>query len=159
SSMTVNVLVEASTSSGGPFSPADTFFGTPSTHRQGTGSSDVDRSHVDVAFYVSTCGDSTADTNFSAEQCDQGGANGSTASCCTSTCQFRAVSSVCRSSAGVCDQPETCTGSAATCPGDVFLPTSTVCRSSAGACDVAENCTGSANCPADAKVASGTVCR
>src|SRR5262249_56503012 len=85
SSMTVNVLIEASTSSSGPFTPADTFFGTPSAHRQGTGNSDVDRSHVDIAFYVSTCGDSTVDTNFSAEQCDQGGANGTAGSCCTST--------------------------------------------------------------------------
>src|SRR5262249_41011554 len=88
SSMTVNVLVEASTSSSGPFSPARTFFGTTSTHRPGTGSSDQDRSHVDVAFYASTCGDGTLDTNFGAEACDQGGSNGLATSCCTSACQF-----------------------------------------------------------------------
>jgi hypothetical protein len=50
SSMNVNVLVEASTSSGGPFSPARTFFGTTSSHRPGTGSTEVDKSHVDIAF-------------------------------------------------------------------------------------------------------------
>jgi len=82
SSLTVNVLIEASTSAGGPFTPADTFFGTPTSHRQGTGSTEQDKSHVDLAFYVSTCGDGTADTNFSAEACDQGsGVNGTATSC------------------------------------------------------------------------------
>src|SRR6185369_12665149 len=67
---------------------------------------------------------------------------------------------VCRSSAGVCDNDETCTGASTTCPADAFEPSATVCRSSAGVCDVAENCTGSsAACPADAFQSSATVCR
>src|SRR5581483_3801768 len=45
-SLAVNVLIEASTSASGPWSPADVFFGTPSTHRPGTGSTEQDKSHV-----------------------------------------------------------------------------------------------------------------
>jgi hypothetical protein len=57
---------------------------------------------------------------------------------------------VCRSSNGVCDVAETCTGSTAACPTDQFQPSTSVCRSSTGVCDVAETCTGSsAACPAD----------
>src|SRR6185436_7428549 len=81
-SMTVNAIIEASTAVGGPFSPADTFFGTTSTHRPGTGNTDRDKSHVDIGFYTSTCGDGATDTAFSREQCDPPGV------CCTSTCQF-----------------------------------------------------------------------
>src|SRR6185436_18702905 len=87
--------------------------------------------------------------------------NGASTSCCNSNCTFRGAGNVCRPvAAGGCDQQETCTGSAATCPTDLFLSTATVCRSSAGACDLAENCPGNAAaCPADGKVSSGTVCR
>src|SRR5262249_38596963 len=93
------------------------------------------------------------------EQCDQGVANGSATSCCTSTCQFRASGQQCRGTAGVCDQAETCTGSSATCPTDIFLPSTTSCRSAAGECDPQENCTGSsAACPADQKKPSQTAC-
>jgi hypothetical protein len=57
---------------------------------------------------------------------------------------------VCRSSAGVCDVADNCTGTTDVCPTDVFKPSSTVCRSAAGDCDAVENCTGSAaSCPAD----------
>ena len=52
------------------------------------------------------------------EQCDLGGANGAASSCCTTHLQFRPRGQVCRASAGVCDLPETCTGSSATCPAD-----------------------------------------
>src|SRR3989441_10130357 len=69
-----------------------------------------------------------------------------------------ASGTTCRSSAGVCDTAETCTGTSAACPADSFVASTTVCRASAGTCDVAENCTGtSAACPNDAK--SAGVCR
>jgi hypothetical protein len=74
---------------------------------------------------------------------------GSSASCPGDA--FAPSSTVCRSSAGICDVAETCTGSGAACPADAFQPSSTVCRSAAGACDLVEQCTGSsAACPADA---------
>ena len=102
------------------------------------------------------CGNSLVETK---EQCDQGGANGTATSCCTSTCAFRASGSTCRAAAGVCDVAETCTGSSATCPADGFQSSSTVCRAAAGECDLTENCTGSlATCPADTKKTSGTLC-
>src|SRR6185436_12740946 len=145
---------------GGPWTAARTFFGTTTTHRQGTGSTELDKSHVDIGFYFSTCGDGTVDTNFSAEQCDLAGANGAATSCCNSNCTFRTNGAVCRVSAGVCDVQETCTGLSGTCPADAFASTSTVCRGSAGVCDPAENCTGSsAACPADALSGTTTVCR
>jgi hypothetical protein len=101
------------------------------------------------------CGNSLVETK---ESCDLGGSNGSSASCCTSTCAFRGAGQVCRTSGGVCDVAETCTGSSATCPADGFASAATVCRASGGVCDLAENCTGStAACPADGK--STAVCR
>jgi len=134
SSLTVNVLIEASTSAAGPFTPADTFFGTPTAHRQGTvgtSNTEQDKSHVDLAFYASTCGDGTADTNFSAEACDQGsGVNGTATSCCSSTCQFKANGTQCRGSTGQCDVAETCTGSSDTCPADGFASAATSCTGS-----------------------------
>src|SRR5262249_23084796 len=104
-SMTVNVLMEAATSAGGPFNPvvSSSWFGTGSSHRSGLNASDVDKSHVDVAFYTSSCGDGQVDSNPGSEQCDLAGANGSATSCCTSTCTFRASGQVCRTVAGVCD--------------------------------------------------------
>src|SRR6185436_9242593 len=86
------------------------------------------------------CGNSVVETK---EACDQGGANGTTGSCCTSVCAFKTSGTNCRSSAGFCDVAETCTGSTATCPTDGFAASTTVCRGSAGGCDVIENCTGS----------------
>src|SRR5205085_2625517 len=66
---------------------------------------------------------------------------------------------VCRSSAGVCDDAESCDGVNDACPTDAFEPSSTVCRASAGECDSTEDCTGSsAACPADAKATAGTAC-
>src|SRR6185369_7387730 len=132
-SMTVNSLIEASTSSGGPWTAADTFFGTTGIHRQGTGSTEVDKSHVDIGFYYSTCGDGTVDGNFSAEQCET--AVSGTA-CCNANCTFKASTTSCRASAGQCDLQENCTGSSATCPADVFKSAASACTgaSQGGAC-------------------------
>src|SRR5262249_48563623 len=67
---------------------------------------------------------------------------------------------VCRSSAGICDLQETCTGTSPTCPANGFASSATICRSAAGVCDVAETCTGStAGCPPDVVASSATVCR
>jgi hypothetical protein len=65
---------------------------------------------------------------------------------------------VCRSSAGVCDLVESCDGVGNACPAD--MKSTAVCRSAAGVCDAAESCDGGADaCPADALLPSGTVCR
>jgi len=67
---------------------------------------------------------------------------------------------MCRPSVGVCDVPETCTGTSRECPADALVAAGTVCRASAGVCDPPETCSGtSASCPADAKSPAGTVCR
>ena len=74
---------------------------------------------------------------------------------------FVSSSTVCRSSAGVCDVAESCTGSSARLPCGSGRFDGTVCRSSAGVCDVAENVR---RLDRDAvrptrRPSSGTVCR
>ncbi|MEK6675615.1 MAG: hypothetical protein AABZ47_08180 [Planctomycetota bacterium] len=88
------------------------------------------------------------------EQCD-----GSV--CCTPSCTYSAPGTVCRAAAGVCDLAETCTGSGAFCPKNVFRPATHTCRAPApGGCDLPEFCTGStAACPADAFRLPTYVCR
>ena len=101
------------------------------------------------------CGDGTVQAG---EDCDQGGANGSPGSCCTSACEFRDAGSVCRASGGLCDIAESCSGSSGVCPGDAK---STIeCRAAVDDCDVAESCDGVSNaCPPDGVAAAGTECR
>ncbi len=122
----------------------------------------ADISSVDLAFYYSDCGDGVVD---SPEQCDEGAANGTATSCCSSTCTFELASKVCRPGAGApCDLSETCTGSAGICPpDDAPINSGNVCRSGSGdSCDANELCTGvpGQGCPADdAPTNSGAVCR
>ena len=108
-----------------------------------------------IANY-SNCGNGTLDDG---EQCDLGSStNGQPGYCCSSTCTYVATGTECRASAGVCDLPETCTGSSAACPADA--KSTAVCRLAADVCDVAESCNGVSNdCPADGYAAAGTVCR
>ncbi|OQY65170.1 MAG: hypothetical protein B6D46_14615 [Polyangiaceae bacterium UTPRO1] len=106
---------------------------------------------------TSVCGNGAVELG---EQCDQGGANGSASSCCSSSCQLVATGTTCRTAAGPCDVDETCTGASGACPADGFASASTVCRPAAGGCDRAELCTGaSAACPGDVIADAGTVCR
>ncbi len=122
------------------------------TQTPATGASDFAK--LDLAFYYSDCGDGVTDSPT--EQCDLGGSNGSSTSCCTSACQFRGAGLICRTAAGVCDAADTCTGSSASCPADG--KSTALCRGSAGVCDPAEFCNGvSNNCPSDAK--SSSQCR
>lgn len=66
----------------------------------------------------------------------------------------------CRASAGSCDLAETCDGTGALCPEDVFASATTACRLSSGPCDAVERCTGSsALCPADDFLSPAVVCR
>lgn len=115
--------------------------------------------HFVTVTLVNLCGNGTVDTSVG-EQCDQGAANGTSGSCCTSTCQFRAAGQICRAASGVCDVAETCTGSSATCPADAVASAGTMCRAAAGICDVAEFCNGSSKtCPNDGFKPSTELCR
>src|SRR5204863_8400109 len=81
--------------------------------------------HFVTVTFTSLCGNHTIDSAVG-EDCDEGGsANGSFASCCTTTCDFKASGTTCRSSAGVCDVAESCTGSSPDCPADALRPSGT----------------------------------
>jgi len=102
----------------------------------------------------SYCSDGTLDPG---EDCDDG--NRVDGDCCSWDCRFEAAATVCRSSLGICDTAESCTGASGTCPPDVVAPAGTSCRASTGECDPAESCTGASGaCPVDAKSPAGTAC-
>jgi hypothetical protein len=83
-----------------------------------------------------------------------------TGACGATGCELQPSTHVCRDVSGVCDAPETCSGTDEACPADAMLPESTVCRSPAGVCDVAEACDGSTpTCPSDALASASTPCR
>jgi hypothetical protein len=75
---------------------------------------------------------------------------------------FNSVSAttICRSSAGICDVVESCDGVNAACPSDGVATATTECRADGGICDVPESCDGTnVTCPSDAKVSATTECR
>lgn len=74
-------------------------------------------------------------------------------------CTPRATSIVCRAVAGPCDTAETCDGTNAACPPDVFATGITCAGSSGSTCDAPDICDGTtAACPARYAPA-GTSCR
>jgi hypothetical protein len=76
------------------------------------------------------------------------------------TCGFRKSTAICRPANGICDAPDTCSGTGAACPADMVRPNTFVCRQATGACDQAETCDGSnIGCPMDKKKAMGTICK
>jgi hypothetical protein len=106
---------------------------------------------------LAVCGDGFVDPG---ESCDLGAGNGSSTTCCTTLCEYRAVGFTCRPATAFCDVTETCTGGDANCPLDGFKGSDVQCRTAAGDCDMAETCSGSGpDCPADAFRPAGTVCR
>ncbi|MEO6027114.1 MAG: hypothetical protein ABIR79_09645, partial [Candidatus Binatia bacterium] len=113
--------------------------------------------HFVTVTLTSLCGNGVVDS-AQGEQCDVA-IVGSV--CCNSNCQFTSGGTQCRASAGICDVVENCTGSAAACPANTFVPSTTVCRAATGGvCDAAENCTGStAPCPPDGFLGAATTCR
>ena len=70
-----------------------------------------DVSKLDLAFYYSDCGDGVVD---SPETCDQGGANGTLGSCCSSTCQFKTNGTACTSDGNGCTDDQ-CNGASVIC--------------------------------------------
>src|SRR5207249_4622932 len=105
------------------------------------------------------------DTSVTDPGCDDG--NPCTVDSCDPSlgCQHvaRNAGAACRPSAGQCDVAETCTGTSATCPSDVFASDTTSCMraSQGGACDndAADHCTGTSNTCVDAFQSSTFVCR
>src|SRR3989344_2337914 len=80
----------------------------------------------------------------------------------TNNCEvnFNSSTTRCRTSAGVCDSAEYCTGSFASCPSNSYNSSSTLCRASSGICDIAEFCSGtSASCSTNIFNSSSTLCR
>ena len=77
------------------------------------------------------CGDGIVDAG---EQCDDG--NAVDGDCCSSSCHLEPSTTVCRSSTGVCDPAESCTGTSPTCPADVFQPDA----DGDGVCDPIDDC-------------------
>ena len=121
--------------------------------------------HFVTVSFTSLCGNGTVDASVS-EQCDQGGANGSATSCCTSTCQFRSAGQTCRVGAGVgnfCDANETCSGTNGACPvDDAPGKAGVTCNAGSGdVCDQDELCTGTPGqgCPTDIFKPSSFTCR
>jgi cysteine-rich repeat protein len=82
----------------------------------------------------SICGDGILQPT---EQCDDG--NTAAGDCCSPTCTFVAVGTVCRASAGQCDAAETCTGSSGVCPADGFVTNGTTCNDG-NSCTQTDSC-------------------
>jgi hypothetical protein len=77
--------------------------------------------------------------------------------CCSPTCHYESVATVCRPAAGICDAPDTCDGAGA-CTPDAKLTSE--CRPMVAMCDAAEFCDGLGDdCPPDLFLPDGTVCR
>lgn len=95
-----------------------------------------------------SCGDGFVE---SGEQCDDGAANGTAGDCCSSTCTFKASTSVCRPASGQCDVAESCTGSGAACPTDAKA-------SDASSCNDGNACTQSDHCMSGACVGTTVTC-
>lgn len=136
-----------------------TTVGCPSCNYTGSGILSPEYGHFVEVVATSLCGNGQIDPEVG-EECDDHSLNGTSGSCCTSTCHLKTLGTVCRAAAGVCDAQETCDGVSGACPANALKPSTTECRAAAGTCDIAENCTGSSiNCPTNQFVASGTVCR
>ncbi|KAI4593212.1 hypothetical protein KJ359_009940 [Pestalotiopsis sp. 9143b] len=73
---------------------------------------------------TNSCCDPTTCKFTSGSVCDP-----SNEDCCSSECQFKASTEVCRVSSGTCDPQETCTGNSSTCPEDKLADDGTTCGS------------------------------
>jgi hypothetical protein len=120
---------------------------TPTETQTATQTETATETPTATPTWTPRCGDAIVNAG---EDCDEGGNNGLSTSCCSLTCTFRAGGQPCRPVGGPCDIAENCTGSSGSCPAD--LKSSASCRAAAGVCDVAESCDGfNDDCPADAK--------
>lgn len=80
---------------------------------------------------------------------------------CTNEKTIAPADTVCRTSGGICDKPESCSGTSTSCPANAFKESTVICRPVATLCDEAEKCTGTAAaCPTDQQIGNCTaVCR
>lgn len=113
----------------------------------------------DTFARVSCCGDNVLQIDRG-EDCDFGYRyNGNTTSCCSSSCQVKSSSNICRESIGPCDLDEYCDGTSPVCPPDKRDHSFTPCRSSDNyGCIANAMCDGvSADCP-DSFTPANTPC-
>lgn len=90
---------------------------------------------VTVTECPHACGDGFVDFD---EACDHGAANGQPGDCCTDSCQFASVATVCRPAAGDCDVVELCDGAGA-CAADAKVADDTACNDG-NACTQVDTC-------------------
>ncbi|MFQ5494392.1 MAG: FG-GAP-like repeat-containing protein, partial [Phycisphaerae bacterium] len=114
-------------------------------------SGDVDRDGVPDDCAV--CGNGIRE---GAEQCDDG--NLVAGDCCSPSCQFESIATVCRAAASACDVAEFCDGAGA-CPANVFQSAGTACGNpTATVCDNPDTCDGAGACQSNFEPGT-TVCR
>ncbi|MCC6215162.1 MAG: hypothetical protein IT376_09850, partial [Polyangiaceae bacterium] len=97
--------------------------------------------------------------------CDAACGNGVTTDClsCNQTgllgvCSFLPSTYTCRASAGECDVPDQCTGSASTCPADAKKSNGTACTDDGNPCST-DTCNGSSNTCQHPAGNAGATCR
>ncbi len=90
---------------------------------------------ITVTACPHACGDGFVDFD---ESCDHGAANGQPGDCCTASCQFATVDTVCRPATGDCDVVDLCDGAGA-CVADAKVPNDTAC-SDGDACTQVDTC-------------------
>jgi hypothetical protein len=109
----------------------------------GAGNRDASQDgHIVSVTLGCLCGNGTVDAG---EQCDQGAANGTPGSCCTTLCTLLDNTTECRSAAGECDVAENCSGVAGDCPADLFKPTGIPCTADTNDC-TDDVCDGAGGC-------------
>ncbi len=102
--------------------------------------------HFTEVSLTCLCGDGVNDGSAAGEQCDEGAANGTAASCCTSDCKLKSAGTQCRATTGECDPAEQCTGSSGACPANAFTAAGTACTDSAPSDCFDAQCNGSGSC-------------
>jgi hypothetical protein len=110
---------------------------------------------TNLVLATGVCGNGTTETG---EQCDEGAANGTGGSCCTTSCTLVAGGTVCRAASGQCDVAEQCTGSSGFCPGDTFQTAGTSCGDAGTECTVQDTCDGAGSCTDNGFESASTTC-
>jgi len=102
--------------------------------------------HFSEVVLTCLCGDGVNDGAPAGEECDEGAANGTAGSCCTSSCKLKPAPTECRAGGGECNPAEVCNGVSGSCPADGFTPAGTDCTDSSPSNCFAAQCNGSGSC-------------